>query len=111
MTVGILEVKGDGGHRLRSTASDLREVELDPIRQVNADTMISPRRSAADRTGRGLQHPGHHYASCSALDIHLKLDALEEREMDGARHHPINPPVGRPLVSLATIQDSNKSVS
>jgi hypothetical protein len=30
--------------------------------------------------------------------------------MDGARHHPIDPPVGRPLVGLATVQDSSKSV-
>src|SRR5262245_56553115 len=111
MTVGILEVEGDRGHRLRSTAADLREVKLDPIREVDADAMLSPRRRAADRTGRGLQHPGHHDARCSALDIHVKLDALEERGMDGARHHPIDPPVGRPLVSPATIQDSSKSVS
>src|SRR5439155_13183607 len=31
--------------------------------------------------------------------------------MDGARHHTIDPPVGRPLVGLATVQDGSKSVS
>lgn len=36
---------------------------------------------------------------------------LKMRGMDGARHHPIDPPVGRPLVGLATVQDGGKSVS
>jgi hypothetical protein len=45
------------------------------------------------------------------LNVHVKFDAFEERRVYGARHHPIDPPVGGPLVSLATIQDSSESVS
>jgi len=47
----------------------------------------------------------------SLLGVHLELDAFEKRGMDGARHHPIDPPVGCPLVGLATVQDGSKSVS
>ncbi len=78
MAVGVLEVEGDRGHRLRGTAADLREVELDPIREVDADTMLSACRRAPDRTGRGLEHAGNHDARFSALDIHVKLDVLNE---------------------------------
>ena len=73
--------------------------------------MLSPRRRASDRTGGGLEHVGDHDACFSALDIHVKFDVFEKRGMDGARHHPIDPPMGRPLVGLATVQDGSKSVS
>ena len=65
------------------------------------------------RIGRAVDSstPGIHDARCSALDIHVKLDALEERGMHGARHRAIDPPVGRSFVSLATIQYDSKSVS
>jgi len=82
---------------------------LDPIREVDANAMLNPCRRAADRTGRGLQRPGHHDARCSALDIHVKLDALEEWRMDGARHHPIDPPVGRPIVDLDSALQARSS--
>ena len=46
MKVGVLEVEGDRGRRLGGTAADLREVELDPVREVDADAMLSPRSRA-----------------------------------------------------------------
>ena len=52
MTVGVLEVEGDGGHRLRSTAADLCDVEFDPIWEVDADAMLSP--VAGLRIGRAV---------------------------------------------------------
>jgi hypothetical protein len=73
--------------------------------------MLSPRRRASDRMGRGLEHAGDHDASFSALDIRVKLDAFEARGKDGARHHPIDPPLGRALVGLAAVKDGGKSVS
>src|SRR5919108_2857745 len=111
MTVGVREVEGDGGRRLRGATADLRALELDPIREVDADAMLSPRRGAADRTGRGVKHVRNHHTRGTTLDVHLELDAFEQRGMDGARHHPIDPPVGRPLVGLATVQDGRKRVS
>ena len=83
MKVGVLEVEGDRGRRLGGTAADLREVELDPVREVDADAMLSPRRRASDRTGGGLEHAGNHDACFSALDIYVKLDEFEKRGMDG----------------------------
>jgi len=77
MTVGVLEVEGDWGHRLGGTTADLREVELDPIREVDADAMLSSRRRASDRTGGGLEYIGDHDACFSALDIYVKLDVLK----------------------------------
>ena len=73
--------------------------------------MLSPRRGASDRAGRGVEHVMDHNTRGSTLEVHLELDAFEDRGMDGARHHPIDPPVGRPLVGLATVQDCSKSVS
>src|SRR5262245_27032496 len=73
--------------------------------------MLGPRSRASYRPGCGLEHAGDHDARFSAVDIHVKHDAFEERRMDGARHHPIDPPVGRPLVCLATVQDGSKSIS
>ena len=58
MIVGVLEVEGDRGHRLGGTAADLREVELNPIWEVDADAMLGTRRRASDRTGGGLEHVG-----------------------------------------------------
>jgi|GEM_PF-5867128 len=84
MKVGVLEVECDRGHRLGGTTADLRQVELDPIREVDADAMLSPRRRAPDRTGGGLEHVGDHYTCFSALDIHIKFDVFEKRGMDGA---------------------------
>ncbi len=84
MKVGVLEVEGDRGHRLGGTAADLREVELNPIWEVDADAMLGPRRRASDRTGGGLEHVGDHDACFSALDIHVKLDVFEKRGMDCA---------------------------
>src|SRR5262245_16450497 len=73
--------------------------------------MLSPRRGTSDRTGCGFEYARDHDTRSSPLDVHLELDAFENRGMDGARHHPIDPPVGRPLVGLATVQDCCKSVS
>ena len=73
--------------------------------------MLSPGRRAFDRTGRGLEHAGDHDACFSVLDVRVKLEALEEWGMDGARHRRIHPPVGRPLVGLFTIHDGSKRVS
>ena len=42
MTVGVIEVEGDCGRRLCGAAADLGGVELDPVREVDADAMLSP---------------------------------------------------------------------
>jgi hypothetical protein len=65
--------------------------------------MLSPRRRATDRTGGGFEDARDHDTRSSLLDVHVELDGLEERGTDGARHHPIDPPVGRPFVGLATV--------
>src|SRR5262245_63171546 len=73
--------------------------------------MLRPRRGTTDRTGGRVEHFRDHNTPGSTLDVHLELDAFEDRGMDGARHHPIDPPVSRPLIGLATVQDCSKSVS
>src|SRR5688572_8287490 len=103
MTVGVLEVKGDRRHRLRGATADLREVELDSIREVDADAMLSPRRRAPDRTGHGFEYVRDDDTRSSLLDVDIEFDGLEERGMDSARHRPIDPPVGSPFVGLATV--------
>lgn len=42
MKIGVLEVEGDRGDRLRGATGDLRDVELDLIREVDADAMLGP---------------------------------------------------------------------
>ena len=111
MTVGVREVEGDGGRRLGGATAELRALELDPMREFDADAMLSPRCGASDRTGCGVEHVRDHHPRGSTLDVHRELEALEERGMDGARHHPIDPPVGRPLVGLTTGQDGRQRVS
>jgi hypothetical protein len=73
--------------------------------------MFSPSRRASDRTGSAFKHVRDQDACFSALDIYIKLDVFEKRGMDGATHHPIYPPMGCPLVGLATVEDGSKSVS
>src|SRR5262245_5236663 len=73
--------------------------------------MLSPCRGASDRTGRGVEHVRDHNTRGSTLDVHVELDAFEKRGMDGARHHPIDPPVGRPFIGLATVQNCSKNLS
>src|SRR5262245_34777018 len=107
MKVGVLEVERDGCHCLRCAAGDFREVELDPMWEVDADTMLSPRRGAADRMGRGLEHSWHYDPRCSTLNIHVELDAPDERGVDRARHRAIDPPVGSPLIGLLTVHDGS----
>src|SRR5262245_44201624 len=111
MKVGVREVEGDGGRRFRVAATDLRGLELDPIREVDAYAMLRPRRGTTDRTGCRVQHVRDYKTRGSTLDVHLEVDAFEDKGMDGARHHPIDPPVSHSLVGLATVQDCSKSVS
>ena len=66
------------------STADLREVELDPIWEVDADAMFSPSRGASDRSSGALKHVRDHDACLSALDVHIKLDAFVKRGMDGA---------------------------
>ena len=86
MTVGVLEVeRAIEAIVLVEPLPNLREVELNPIREVDADAMLSPRRRASDRTGGvGAQRVGNHDACFSALDIYVKFDVFEKRGMDGA---------------------------
>src|SRR5262245_5114301 len=111
MAVGVVEVKGNRRHRLCAATPHLRDVKLDPIREVDADAMLRARRGASDGPGSGVQHARDHNTSRSSLDVHVELDGLEHRWVDGARHRPIDPPVGRPVIRLATVQDCRKSVS
>jgi hypothetical protein len=53
----------------------------------------------------------HDNPSGSTLDVRFELEGCVERGMDGARHHPIDPPVGRPFVRLTTIEDGSEGVS
>jgi hypothetical protein len=53
--VRVLEVESDRGRRLRRSTADLRELELDPVREVDADAMFRPRREASDRTSPSLE--------------------------------------------------------
>src|SRR5262249_22497990 len=71
----------------------------------------SPRRGASDRTGRGFEYARDDDTRSAPLDVDVEFDGLEKRRMDRARHHPIDPPVGRPLVGLATVEDCRKSVA
>src|SRR5262245_58215258 len=73
--------------------------------------MLSPRRRAMDRTGRGFEYARDYDTRASPLDVHVEFDGLEERGMDSARHRPIDPPVGCPFVGLATVEDGSQSVS
>src|SRR5262245_22968646 len=102
MAVGVLEVEDDRRRRLRGATADLRDVELDPIRETDADAMLGARHRAADRTGRGFEYTRDHDTRSSPFDVHLEFDRLEERRVDGGRHRPIDPPVGRPFPGLAT---------
>src|ERR1051325_737690 len=111
VAVGLVEVERDRGRRIRGSTADLRGVELNPIRKLDADTMLSSRRGAPYRTGRGLEHLGYHDTCCSTLDVHVKLKGSEDRRMHRRRHHPIDPPVGCALVGLAAVQYRSQSVS
>jgi hypothetical protein len=73
--------------------------------------MFSPRPRVSDRTGCGLEYVGDHDTCFSAFYIHVKLDVFEKRGMDGAWHLPIDLPMGRSLVGLATVKDGSKSIS
>ena len=73
--------------------------------------MLSTRRRASDRTARGVENAWDYNARSSAVDVHLELDGFEDRGIDRGRHHPVDAPVRRPGVGLATAQDCNKSVS
>ena len=111
MTVGILELKPNRGRGVRGATGDFRGLELDPIRKLNADTMLGSRSGASDRAGRGFKHAGYRDTRCSTLDIRVKLDRFEERWVHGRGHHPIDPPVSRPLVGLAPVQHCSHSFS
>src|SRR5262245_37096178 len=73
--------------------------------------MRSSCRRALDRTSRGLENAGNHDARFSAFDVGVKLEAFEERWMNGARHGRIHPPVGRARAGLFAVHDGSKSVS
>jgi hypothetical protein len=56
VTVGILELKPNRGRGVRGATGDFRGLELDPIRKLNADTMLGSRSGASDRAGRGFKY-------------------------------------------------------
>lgn len=50
LPVGVVEIERDRGRdRLRRGAADLRKLKLDPVRNINANTVLSPGRRASDR--------------------------------------------------------------
>src|SRR3954447_26135775 len=108
LAVGVLNLERDRPRRFCRGATNLGQLELYPMRNVDAHPMLLTSRRAHDWSPVRLKHTRDHDPRSTPLDVDLELNRPEQRRVNRARHGVEHPPVRLGLFGLATMANRDQ---